>query len=106
MLRDFKAEMFKLLAHPMRIGILDALRDGELTVGELQQRLAAEQSTVSQHLAMLRTGDFVQARREGTSVWYTVSDAGVWQLLDTARSIYERRLEKNHAMLDAPRPRP
>ena len=100
-MRDFKAELFKALGHPMRIRILDALRDGELTVGDLQARVNAEQSLVSQHLAALRSRDLVHARREGTSVWYTVADPAIWQLLDTARDIYARQLLNNRAMFDA-----
>ena len=103
MLRHFKAELFKSLSHPMRIRILDALRDGELTVGELQQYLAAEQSTVSQHLAALRSKELVYGRREGTSVKYTVSDAAIWQMLDIARDIYERQLRSHQVMLEASR---
>jgi|SRR5579872_78673 len=100
MIRHFKAELFKVLSHPTRIRILDALREGRLTVGELQQRLSAEQSTVSQHLAALRAKDLVEARREGTSVWYSVTDPAIWQLLDIARDIYERQLTTNRAMLE------
>lgn len=100
MVRHFKAELFKALSHPTRILILDALRDGQLTVGDLQQRLSAEQSTVSQHLAALRAKDLVQARREGTSVWYSVADPAIWRLLDIASEIYERQLTTNRAMLE------
>lgn len=85
----------------MRIRILDALREGELTVGDLQARLSAEQSLVSQHLAALRSRELVHARREGTSVWYTVADPEIWQLLDIARDIYERQLRSNRAIFDA-----
>lgn len=103
MLRHFKAEFFKTLAHPMRIRILDALRDGELTVGELQTRLEAEQSTVSQHLAALRAHDFVRPRRDGNSIWYSVTDGAIWQLLDIARDIYERQLKNTQAMFEVQR---
>lgn len=103
MMRHFKAEFFKTLAHPMRIRILDELREGELTVGQLQRALGAEQSHVSQHLAALRSKDFVQARRAGTSVWYSVSDAAIWRLLDAAREIYERQLHHQQEVLEATR---
>ncbi len=102
-MRDFKAEFFKTLSHPMRILILDALRDGELTVGDIQRKLTAEQSTVSQHLAALRARDLVKARRDGTSMWYSVSDPKIWELLDIARHLYERRLRENQAMLESTR---
>jgi DNA-binding transcriptional ArsR family regulator len=103
MLRHFKAEIFKTLSHPVRIRILDELRHGELTVGDLQERLDLEQSSVSQHLAALRAKDLVAGRREGTSVWYTVSDKAIFRLLDIARDLYERQLRRNQAILDATR---
>jgi DNA-binding transcriptional ArsR family regulator len=53
-LRQFKAEVFKALGHPMRIAILELLQDGELSVGVLQRRLSAEASTVYQQLAVGR----------------------------------------------------
>ena len=87
----------------MRIRILDALKDGELTVGDLQVRLSAEQSTVSQHLAALRSKELVSGRREGTTVKYSVSDPAIWQLLDIAREIYERQLKSHQMMLEASR---
>ena len=100
-MRNFKAELFKTLSHALRIRILDALRDGELTVGELQRRLEVEQSSISQHLAALRSKDLVRARRASTSVWYSVPDPEVWHLLDTARDIYKRRLLDQQAQLHA-----
>jgi ArsR family transcriptional regulator len=74
-----------------------------MTVGELQEKLSVEQSTVSQHLAALRSKDLVQGRREGTSVWYAVPDPEIWQLLDIARDIYERQLLNNQASFEATR---
>jgi DNA-binding transcriptional ArsR family regulator len=103
MLRHFKAEFFKTLSHPMRILILDALREGELTVGDLQRKLAAEQSTISQHLGALRAKDLARARRDGTSMWYSVPDPKIWELLDIARDLYERQLNEKQAMLESSR---
>ena len=101
MVRQFKAEFFRALSHPTRLRILDALRGGAMTVGDIQDELNFEQSTVSQHLAALRVIDFVQARREGTSVWYSVTDPAIWKLLDVARAIYERQIERSRASLEA-----
>ena len=99
-MRNFKTELFKALSHPARIGILDALRRGEMTVGDLQDALGLEQSNVSQHLAALRGRDLVSARREGSSIWYNVTDHDIWKLLDVARSIYERQVRRSHRMLE------
>ena len=101
MLRSFKAEFFKALAHPVRIRLLDALREGEQTVGDLQMALGVEQSSVSQHLAQLRTQEVVHARRDGTSVWYSVTDEALFDILDLARDIYQRKLSTSRARLRA-----
>ena len=61
-LSEFKADFFKALAHPLRISILDALRDGELTVNEISQRFDVEQANASQQLAVLRNRNIVVTR--------------------------------------------
>ena len=88
------------MAHPMRIRILDALREGEMSVGQLQVALEAEQSPVSQHLAALRSQNLVIARRDGTSIRYQIADPDIFNLLDIARDIYERQLARNQSMLN------
>jgi ArsR family transcriptional regulator len=92
MLQGFKAELFKALGHPVRIRILELLRDGERTVSELQEQLEIEMSSVSQQLAVLRTRQLVEGRKSGTSVHYQVVDPQVFDLLDTARAMFQRHL--------------
>jgi ArsR family transcriptional regulator len=91
-LQGFKSELFKALGHPVRIRILELLRQGEQTVSELQAQLGSEGSTVSQQLAVLRARQLVVSRREGTSVYYRVIDPQVFELLDVGRGIFERQL--------------
>ena len=91
-LSHIKAEFFKALAHPLRIRILDALRSGELGVNELCARLAVEQSTVSQQLAILRTRDIVVGRKSGNMVFYSVKDPATFRLLDAAQDIFNNHL--------------
>jgi DNA-binding transcriptional ArsR family regulator len=88
----FKAEFFKALAHPLRIEILDALRAGPVSVGELAGRLGVEQSTLSQQLAVLRSRSLVRTEREGTTVRYQIGDPAIWQMLDSARVIFDNQL--------------
>jgi DNA-binding transcriptional ArsR family regulator len=88
----FKAEFFKALAHPLRIAVLDALRDGELGVNELCTLLRVEQSTLSQQLAVLRGRDIVAGRKEGLNVYYSVRDKAVFRLLDVAKEIFNNHL--------------
>ena len=79
-LSQFKAEFFKALAHPLRIRILDELRRGEIGVNDLCARLEAEQSTLSQQLAILRNRNIVVGRKDGQSVLYSVRDQEVFRL--------------------------
>jgi DNA-binding transcriptional ArsR family regulator len=97
-LQGFKAELFKALGHPVRIRILELLRSGERTVSELQAQLQIEASSVSQQLAVLRSRQLVVGRKEGTSAYYRVSDPLVFDLLDTARAIFEGQLVSLQAM--------
>ncbi len=98
-LRRFKAEFFKALAHPTRIQILETLRSGERNVGELQEILAIEASTVSQQLAVLRAKNIVETRKVGANVYYRVRDPAVFELLDVARIIFNNHLIDTRSML-------
>jgi len=88
----FKAEFFKALAHPLRVAILDSLRDGERTVNDLCANLRVEQSTLSQQLAVLRGRNIVTGRKEGLNVYYSVADPLVFSLLDVAKQIFNNHL--------------
>jgi hypothetical protein len=68
-LRNFKAEFFKALSHPIRIKIFELLRAGELSVTDLQDRLGIESSSVSQHLSVLLHKNIVESRKAGTTVY-------------------------------------
>lgn len=94
-----KAEFFRTLGHPVRVRILELLRAGELTVGELQQQLELDSSGTSQHLGALRKQGVLESRREGTSVHYRVKDPRTFQLLEIARQILSAHLEETSALL-------
>ena len=98
-LRQFKAEFFKALAHPSRIRIIDCLRAGELSVGDIQASLVDEPVSASQHLALLRSKGIVVGRKSGTSVYYRVRDPRIFNLLDLAREIFNSHLIDTQAML-------
>ena len=98
-LHRFKAEFFKALGHPARLVILEHLRGGEKSVNELQALLGIDQSSVSQQLAILRNRNIVEARKEGTTIYYRARDAMIYQLLDVAREIFNNQLIDTHAML-------
>ena len=99
-LSEFKADFFRALAHPLRISILDALRDGELTVNEISQRFDVEQANASQQLAVLRNRNIVVTRKEGANVYYSVSDKSIFKLLDAAKEIFNHHLVGVRSMLE------
>ena len=89
---QFKAEFFKALAHPLRIRILDTLRERELGVNELSVQLKVEQSNLSQQLAVLRGRNIVVGRKKGNNVYYSVRDPEIFRLLDVAKKIFNNHL--------------
>ncbi len=92
--RGSRRRLFKALGHPVRIRILELLREGEQSVSSLAEAMEVEMSTVSQHLAILRGRGLVSGRKEGTTVFYTVIDPQVFDLLDTARAMFQRQLSE------------
>ena len=97
----FKAEFFKALSHPMRVYILELLRDGERSVSELQEHLQVESSSVSQQLAVLRAKHLVDVRKQGTSVFYSLRDPAIGALLDSARQIFNNQLVDTKTLLES-----
>lgn len=81
---DLAAEVFSLLSDPTRIRIILALREGELAVGELAELVGKSPTAVSQHLAKLRWAKVVQARQDGTRVYYSLIDEHARELVDHA----------------------
>jgi DNA-binding transcriptional ArsR family regulator len=79
---DAVAERFKGLAEPARLRILDALRHGELTVGELGEKTGLNQANLSKHLQLLHTLEFVTRRKEGLFVYYNLASIDVFRLCD------------------------
>ncbi|EPR32323.1 transcriptional regulator, ArsR family [Alkalidesulfovibrio alkalitolerans DSM 16529] len=67
------ATLFKALAEPIRLRILALLKDGELCVCDLTETLALPQSTVSRHLAVLRTAGWIRGRKGGSWTYYSLA---------------------------------
>lgn len=79
---DLIAERFRVLSEPMRIRLLDALRDGEASVQELETATGASQQNVSKHLGVLLRSGIVSRRREGNFAVYAIADQGVFDLCE------------------------
>ena len=76
------ARRFRVIGEPMRIRILDRLRDGEATVAELTDHLATSQQNVSKHLGVLHEAGILSRRKDGTSTLYAIADESVLALCE------------------------
>jgi len=82
------AELLKALSNPQRLRVMCMLIDSEKTVGEINAEIELSQSALSQHLAVLREGGWVQTRRESQNVYYSVTEGPVYKLIQTLHDIY------------------
>ncbi len=94
-----KADFFKTLGHPARIRVLEILRDGERSVSELIPEVGLEPSHLSQQLGVLRRARIVQARKEGSTVRYSVTDERIFDLLAVAKAILTSSLAESGQLL-------
>jgi len=83
------AVLFKALAHPKRLAILRLLEGRELYVCDIEEALDLRQAYVSQQLGMLREVGLVCYRKDGWNMWYRIARPEVYNLLETAESIYQ-----------------
>ncbi len=79
---ELVARRFRVLGEPMRIKLLDRLRDGPASVGELQTATASSQQNVSKHLGVLHDAGLLRRSKDGTFVRYEIADQGVFDLCE------------------------
>jgi len=79
---DLVAARFRMLAEPMRLRLLNELRDGEKTVTTLVEATGAGQANISKHLSLLADAGMVGRRKEGLNVYYFIADESLFELCD------------------------
>lgn len=97
---DLVAGRFRTLGEPYRLRILQVLRRGEMTVGEVVQSLDGNQPNVSKHLQILYDAGIVNRRREGISIWYSLLDPSVFRLCELVHQ-NEIRKRRDHLKMQA-----
>ena len=90
---------FRVIGEPMRIRLLDRLRDGEATVLELTNALGTTQQNASKHLAVLHSEGIVARRREGNHVFYAIADESVLELCESVCGSLRRQLAELEGLL-------
>jgi ArsR family transcriptional regulator len=96
---EARARIAKALAHPTRLLILDALESGEMCVCELTDLVGADQSTVSKHLALLKSTGLVVDRKEGTMMFYRVKPRCLGGFFRCLESVLSANVREQQAAL-------
>lgn len=105
MIDEHSAQLFKLqadicktLSDPTRLMILNELKSGEVSVGQLTVNLGLPQSNVSRHLAVLRERGVATARRDGTTVYYSLASPKIAEACELVREVLEDQLMRNQKL--------
>ncbi len=96
------ARRFRLLGDPLRVRILDLLRDGEQSVNALSEQLGAGQQNVSKHLALLADAGMLARRKEGNRIYYRIADDGVFALCEQVCGSVQSQLATLAALIGEP----
>jgi ArsR family transcriptional regulator, virulence genes transcriptional regulator len=97
-LYKLKAELCKTLAEPRRLIIIQELRDGEKSVSDLQAAMDMPQPLVSHHLAVLKDKGVVQARRDGTNIYYRLTNRQICEACDIMHEVFLQQMKKSHEL--------
>lgn len=99
MVFKIKADFLKALAHPVRLQVIEYLKDGEASVGKLVRALGIEQSSLSRHLGTLRDLGVLEARQEKTNVYYNLQDHDIFLILKPIAELLRKKLRRSEKIL-------
>lgn len=88
------SNIFKALAHPIRLQIIKLLKNGEMCVCDILPNLDSEQSNTSQHLAILKNQGIVESKKDGAKVIYSIKSKEVYEMIDLAEVIILKQIEE------------
>lgn len=102
-LAEMVAARLRVIGDPTRIRILDLLREDELTVTEISERLGTSQQNTSKHLGMLLQAGIVARRKAGSKSIYSIADAGVYELCEQVCGGLQLQLAELTALVEGAR---
>ena len=97
----YHAEMCQVFSHPKRLEAISVLREGEMTVTELSQKLGLTVGNLSQHLSMMKDRHILLSRKEGNQVYYRIANQKLLQCFDMMREMLFEQIRQDAALLDA-----
>lgn len=97
----YHAEMCQVFSHPKRLEVINILRDGEMSVGELAQKLELGQGNLSQHLSMMKERRILLSRKEGNVVYYRIANPKMIQCFDMMREMLFEQIRQDAALIES-----
>jgi len=94
-----KADFLRSLAHPVRLKIIEHLKEKGSSVNDMVKALGVEQSNLSKHLLVLKQVGIVAARQEGSTVFYTIKDKEIFQVFSPISHILRKNMEESQELL-------
>ena len=94
------ARRFRVIGEPMRIKLLDSLRDREASVSELSEAAGASHQNVSKHLGVLLEAGIVGRRKDGNQVFYSIVDEGIFRLCEEVCGGLQRQVAELNAIVE------
>lgn len=96
-----KADFLKALAHPLRLQIIEFLKDNEQKVGTIAKKIGIPQSSLSRHLLALREAGILKSRQQGTIIYYGIEDKAIFQVLRPMAELLKKKLRKTATVLNS-----
>ena len=101
LLYERQAEIAKAVAHPLRIAVIDFLKDGERCVCDIAERVGSERSNVSRHLSVMVNAGVLSCRKEGLKVFYCLRTPCVVDFLCCATQVLKHQAKEHEKLLSA-----
>ena len=101
LLFEKQAEITKAMAHPLRIAILDFLKDGEKCVCDIAEHVGSERSNVSRHLSIMVNAGVLEWRKEGLKVMYKLKAPCILGFFDCITNCLKEQVKENQMLVKA-----
>jgi len=101
MLFEKQAEIAKAIAHPLRIAIIDFLKDGEQCVCDIAEKIGSERSNVSRHLSVMVNAGVLEYRKEGLKVIYKLKTPCILEFFSCIKDVLKQQVKDNEKLLKA-----
>lgn len=101
LLFEKQAEIAKAIAHPLRIAVVDFLKDGEQCVCDIAEHVGSERSNVSRHLSIMVSAGVLECRKEGLKVFYSLKTPCILEFFSCATGVLKQQAKEDEKLLKA-----